>query len=220
MRIQTTENRNQYQQKRFKCTTTTTKIIKTSGSSQTKQIWYSLGSTQAKQDDYHSVVKQHYTNYKSFYWRWIPAKVRYLKTYKAEMLQDLLAQSKMWWPNIIAWNNNTLSSEYLNNPGEVGIRQFSWDIQNIRTFQYSPDIQKYASILTLLDELVVQDTWENLKATYQAVAPQLRTVEIIENARATRLASVDENDDLFLTQILTCSLDNITQYAPKLQTKP
>lgn len=163
--------------------------------------------------------KQHYTDYKSFYWRWIPAKVRYLKAYKAEMLQDLLAQSKMWWPNIIAWNNNTLSSEYLNNPGEVGIRQFSWDIQNIRTFQYSPDIQKYASILTLLDELVVQDTWENLKSTYQAVAPQLGTVEIIENARATRLASVDENDDLFLTQILTCSLDNITQYAPKLQTK-
>lgn len=163
--------------------------------------------------------KQHYTDYKSLYGKWICAKVRYLKAYKAEMLQDLLAQSKMGWPNIIAWNNNTLSSEYLNNPWEVGIRQFSWDIQNIRTFQYSPDIQKYASILTILDELVVQDTWENLKATYQAVAPQLWTVEIIENARATRLASVDENDDLFLSKILTCALDNITQYAPKLQVK-
>lgn len=163
--------------------------------------------------------KQHYSDYKSFYGKWICAKVRYLKAYKAEMLQDLLSQSKMWGPNIIAWNTNTLSSEYLNNPGEVGIRQFSWDIQNIRTFQYSPDIQKYASILSIIDELVVQDTWENLKATYQAVAPQLGTVEIIENSRATRLASVDENDDLFLSQILTCALDNITQYAPKLQTK-
>lgn len=66
---------------------------------------------------------------------------------------------------------------------------------------------------------MVQDTGENLKATYQAVAPQLGTVEIIENARATRLASVDENDDLFLSKILTCALDNITQYAPKLQVK-
>jgi hypothetical protein len=163
--------------------------------------------------------KQHYTDYKSFYGKGICSKVRYLKAYKAEMLQDLLAQSKMWWPNIIAWNNNTLSSEYLNNPWEVGIRQFSGDIQNIRTFQYSPDIQKYASILSIIDELVVQDTGENLKATYQALAPQLGTVEIIENARATRLANVDENDDLFLGQILTCSLDNVTQYAPKLQTK-
>lgn len=163
--------------------------------------------------------KQHYTNYKSFYGIGICAKVRYLKAYKAEMLQDLLSQSKMWGPNIIAGNNNTLSSEYLNNPWEVGIRQFSGDIQNIRTFQYSPDIQKYASILSIIDELIVQDTWENLKATYQAVAPQLGTVEIIENSRATRLSSVDENDDLFLSKILTCALDNITQYAPKLQTK-
>lgn len=163
--------------------------------------------------------KQHYTNHKSFYGYGICNKVRYLKAYKAEMLQDLLGQSKMWWPNIIAWNNNTLSSEYLNNPWEVNVRKFSGDVDKIKTFQYAPDIQKYASILQIIDDLVVQDTWENLRATYEAVAPQLGTVEIIENARATRLASVDENDDTFLGEVLTAILDNITQYAPKLLTE-
>lgn len=164
-------------------------------------------------------TKQHYRNHKSLYGYGICHKVRYLKAYKAEMLQDLLGQSKMGGPNIITGNTNQLSSEYLNNPWEVWIRQFSGDVDKIKTFQYTPDIQKYVAILQVIDDLVVQDTWENLRATYEAVAQQLGTVEIIENARATRLASVDENDDLFLSEVLTSVLDNITQYAYKLQTK-
>jgi hypothetical protein len=40
-------------------------------------------------------VGQHYTNTKSFYGRGICHKVRYLKAYKAEMLQDMLDQSRM-----------------------------------------------------------------------------------------------------------------------------
>lgn len=35
----------------------------------------------------------------------------------------------------------------------------------------------------------------------------------------TRLATVDENDDLFISAWLTAALDNITQYAYKLQSK-
>lgn len=163
--------------------------------------------------------KQHYTNYKCFYGIGIPRKVRYLKAYKAELLQDLLAQSKLWGPNIIAWNQNTLNDEMLNNPWEVNVWKFSGDISNIRTFQYQPDISKYVTMLQVIDDLVIQDTGENLRGTYEALAPQLWTVEIIENARQTRLASPDENDDTFLCEVLTDALDNITQYAYKLQTK-
>jgi len=39
--------------------------------------------------------KQHYTNHKCFYGYGICHKVRYLKAYKAELLQDLLDQSRM-----------------------------------------------------------------------------------------------------------------------------
>lgn len=163
--------------------------------------------------------KQHYTDHKNFYGYGICHKVRYLKAYKAEMLQDILDQSKMWWFGVIAWNSEELNGSYIHNPAEINIMRFSWDVQNIKTYDFNPDINKYYNILALLDDMVIQDTWENLKGTYTAVANQLGTVEIIENSRMTRLATVDENDDHFLCDTLTHILENITQYASVMQTK-
>lgn len=163
--------------------------------------------------------KQHYTNHKCFYWYGICHKVRYLKAYKAEMLQDILDQSKMWGFWVIAGNDNKTDESWIHEPGKINVMRFSWDTQNVRTYDFNPDLNKYYNILALLDDLVIQDTWENLKGTYTAVAEQLWTVEIIENSRMTRLATVDENDDHFLCDILTQILDNITQYASKMQSK-
>lgn len=165
------------------------------------------------------VSKQHYTNYKSFYWIGICHKVRYLKAYKAELLQDLLDQSKQWGMNIIAGNNEKTDDQWFNSPSEINIMRFSGDVGNIKPFSYEPNIAKYQTILDVIDSMVIQDTGENLKGTYTPVANQLGTVEIIENSRMTRLATVDANDDRFIGKILTHSLDNITQFAYQMQTK-
>lgn len=63
-----------------------------------------------------------------------------------------------------------------------------------------------------IDDQVVQDSGENLRAPYQAPADQLGTVEIIENNRLTRVKPMDEADDFLMWGILTHTMDNITQF--------
>ena len=92
-------------------------------------------------------------------------------------------------------------------------------MEQIKPLQFQPDLNKYQFILSTLDDLSIQDTGENLKATYQPLAEQLGTVEIIENNRMARIATVDENDDNGLCDILTEVLSNISQFAPSLQKK-
>ena len=164
-------------------------------------------------------VGQHYTNTKSFYGRGICHKVRYLKAYKAEMLQDMLDQSRMWGLSLITGNNGEVDGHYFNDPSEVNIINYTAGVEQIKPLQFQPDLNKYQSILTILDDLSIQDTGENIKATYQPVAEQLGTVEIIENNRMARVATVDENDDNLLCDILTEVLSSISQFAPSLQKK-
>jgi hypothetical protein len=101
----------------------------------------------------------------------------------------------------------------------VNIINYTAGVEQIKPLQFQPDLNKYQSILTILDDLSIQDTGENIKATYQPVAEQLGTVEIIENNRMARVATVDENDDNLLCDILTEVLSSISQFAPSLQKK-
>lgn len=67
-----------------------------------------------------------------------------------------------------------------------------------------------------LDDLVIQDIGENIKAPYSSPAGTLGEVEIMEENKAIRLKTVDIARDICLDNALTSMLQNIQDFAPAL----
>jgi len=64
--------------------------------------------------------------------------------------------------------------------------------------------------------MVVQDTGENIRATIDMQTDKVGIVEMMEENKAVRHKSVDENWNLFLDKALTMMLSNLAQFAPKI----
>jgi len=67
--------------------------------------------------------------------------------------------------------------------------------------------------------LVVQDTGENVRATIDMQTDKVGIVEIMEENKAIRHKSVDENRNNFLDKSLTMMLSNIAQFVPALMSR-
>jgi hypothetical protein len=75
------------------------------------------------------------------------------------------------------------------------------------------------NILNVLDDLVVQDTGENVRATIDMQTDKVGIVEVMEENKAIRHKSVDENWNIYLDRVLTMMLSNIAQFVPTLLSK-
>lgn len=75
------------------------------------------------------------------------------------------------------------------------------------------------AVLNVLDDLVVQDTGENVRATIDMQTDKVGIVEIMEENKAIRHKSVDENWDMYLDRSLTLMMSNIAQFVPTLMSK-
>ena len=161
---------------------------------------------------------QHYTDETCLYGIGIPRKIKYLKAYKSEILQAILDNAAMGSGlNFIIWND-----------GKIENRNLGWDWVNVRRTavwaeevkQMQPQINTWlVNILSVLDDLVVQDTWENVRAIIDAQSDKVGIVEMMEENKAVRHKSVDENRNLFLDNALTKMLSNIVQFVPTLLSK-
>lgn len=175
------------------------------------------GKMQYKHWELPFTVTQHYPRNNCVYGRWIPHKVRYLKAYKSEMLQWILDKVRISsWINIGMWNETSVDWDLYTASWEINIWSFTWSVENVKQFQLDSNINGFADVMNILDDIVIQDTWENVKAPYSSPAKTLWETEIIEENKMIRIKSVDESDDIWLSEALTMSLDNITQYAPYL----
>lgn len=158
---------------------------------------------------------QHYTDINSIYGIGIPKKISYLKGYKTEIMQAILDNAAMGTGlNFIIWNSGTVEE---------------WDMwwDNINVWQstvWAEQVQQLqpqanaglVTILEVLDDLVVQDTWENIRATIDVQSDKVGIVEMMEENKAVRHKSVDENWNLFLDRVLTMMLSNVVQFAPAI----
>ncbi|HPC34638.1 MAG TPA: hypothetical protein PLP73_03160, partial [Candidatus Absconditabacterales bacterium] len=163
------------------------------------------------------VLSQHYPNPFSAYGIGVAEKVAYLQNYKSDMLQYALDRAKMGsGVNILTGNDSTPDEERYTGSGEVNIRRTNGGVDQIKQFQIDGNISSFANMLQIIDDVVIQDTGENIKAPYSSPANTLGEVEIMEENKMTRVASVDESDDLGMQEALTMCLSNITQYAPRL----
>jgi hypothetical protein len=100
----------------------------------------------------------------------------------------------------------------------VNVRRTAVGAEQIKQMQ--PQINGgLVSILNVIDDLVVQDTGENTRATIDMQTDKVGIVEMMEENKAIRHKSVDENWNIFLDNALTMMLSNIAQFVPTLLSK-
>lgn len=165
------------------------------------------------------VLAQHFTDPNCIRWRWYPDRIGYLKAYKSEMLSDILI-----------WANNASATNLLVwDWAEIWDWQTGWRWVNIwstttwaervQQINTTPNLWYFTTILQIIDDLVVQDTWDNPRAPFQAESDKVWIVEVMEANKAVRQSSVDENYNIALDQALTMTLQRIKDFAPSLLSK-
>lgn len=165
-------------------------------------------------------MAQKYPRVNRIYWRWIPAKVRYIKAYKSQMLQNALDKVQMSsWINIWIGNNWEVDWELHTWSWEINVWRFTDSLQNVSQYQLDWNISSIVSILQIIDDFVIQDTWENIKAPYSSPAWTLWEVEIMEENKQIRQKWIEASKNLCYDRALTMALWNIAQYAPSLLMK-
>jgi len=158
---------------------------------------------------------QHYTDENCLYGIGLPRKIKYLKWYKSEILQAILNNAAMSSGlNFIIWNDGEIEDWNLGGDW-INVWRTSTGAENVKPIQ--PQINTWLiAILNILDDLVVQDTGENVRASIDAQSDKVGIVEVMEENKAVRHKSVDENWNLYLDRALTLMLSNIAQFAPAL----
>ncbi len=161
---------------------------------------------------------QHYSDDNCLYGIGICEKIRYLKWFKSEIMQSILDNAAMSsWLNFVIWNSWEIEDWNLWGNWINMWRTTVWAEQ---IQQLQPQINLWlVSILNILDDLVVQDTWENVRAIIDMQTDKVGIVEMMEENKAIRHKSVDSNWNLFLDRILTMMLSNIAQFVPTLLCK-
>lgn len=163
-------------------------------------------------------VVQHYNNDNCLYGIWICEKIRYLKWFKSEIMQSVLDNAAMSSGlNFIIGNNGEIEDRTL---GGNWINTWRTTVGAEQIQQLQPQINMWLiNILQILDDLVVQDTWENPRAIIDMQTDKVGIVEMMEENKAIRHKSVDSNWNLFLDRVLTMMLSNIAQFVPTLLSK-
>ena len=160
---------------------------------------------------------QHYSNINRFWGEWIPERIGYLKIYRSEILQDILAWAEMSsWVHIIAWNDDQIGQDWQLWGRGLNIWRTTGGADKVQQMNTSPNLWYFTSVLELLDKLVVSDSWINPLAQFESWAATLWQEELIEANKSVRNSSVDENYNIGLDWALTMMLDRIKQFAPAL----
>lgn len=160
---------------------------------------------------------QHYTNPNCIWGRGIANRIRYLKAYKNEILQDILVGAEMWsWVHLITGNDTQLGQDWELGGRWINIWRTVWGASSVQPINTQPNLSYFTSVMGLLDDLLVQDTGDNLRSPIDAQSDRLWIVEIMESNKAVRQASIDENYNIWLDSVLTMTLSRIKQFAPSL----
>jgi len=162
-------------------------------------------------------VVQHYPVFNCMYWDWIPTRIQYLKAFKSEILQDILIGARMWNRiNIINGNDDEIRGEWDVWGRGLNVWTTTWWAENVKEIKTQINLAYYSNVLQIIDDLVVQDTWDNPRAVLESGEKTLWQTEILETNRAIRQSAVDENYNIWLDNILTMMLSRIKQFASSL----
>jgi formylmethanofuran dehydrogenase subunit D len=118
--------------------------------------------------------------------------------------------------NLGIGNDGVVSGQLYTGMGEMNIRSFNTGMDNVKQFNLDSNISPMVNVMQMIDDFVIQDTGENIKAPYSSPAGTLGEVEIIEQNKALRVKTIDESRDICLDYVLSQVLSNIANFAPKV----
>lgn len=160
---------------------------------------------------------QHYLRTDRIRGEWIPERIAYLKAYKSEILQDILAWSAMSsWIHVLAWNDEQIWQDWTLWGRKMNLWRTTWGVDQFKQVNTSPNLWYFTTVLNLIDRLITIDSWINPAETIDPLSDKVWIVEIMEANKAVRNRSVDENYNIALDEALTMMLDRIKNFAPAL----
>lgn len=166
------------------------------------------------------VSAQHYPNNNCFWGRGIPDRIGYLKAYKGDILNDILQGAAMANSvNFLTEWDDTISQDWDIWGRGVNVWRTTWGAERVQRMDTTINLGYFQALLQIIDDLVVQDTWDNPRAPFQAQTDKVGIAEIIEINKQQRQSSVDEGYNLALDQALTMMLDRIKMFAPALMSE-
>ena len=160
---------------------------------------------------------QHYTNQNRFRWEGIPERVAYLKAYKSEIFQDILAGAEMAsWINLLTWNDDEVGQDWTVWGRWLNLWRTTGWADRVQPISTNINLWFFTAILDLLEKQITIDSGINPLEQFDPISDKVGIVEIMEANKAIRNKSVDENYNIGLDSILTMTLSRIKQFAPAL----
>lgn len=159
----------------------------------------------------------HYTDSNCIWQRGIPKKIGYLKAYKSEILMDILIGAQNGSGiHLLTGNDDEIGQDWEVGGRGVNIWRTTGGAEKVQQVNTQPNLGYFTNVLQILDDLVVQDTGDNMRAPVDAMSDKVGIVEIMEANKAVRQSAVDENYNIGLDNVLTMTLSRIKQFAPAL----
>jgi len=160
---------------------------------------------------------QHYSNQNRFWGEGIPERVAYLKAYKSEIFQDILAGAEMAsWINLLTWNDDQIGQDWTVWGRGLNLWRATGWADKVQPINTNINLGFFTAILDLLEKQITIDSWINPLEQFDPISDKVGIVEIMEANKAIRNKSVDENYNIGLDSVLTMTLDRIKQFAPSL----
>lgn len=162
-------------------------------------------------------LAQHYTGKDRIWGEWIPKRIDYIKWTQSELWTNILQGASMAnWIHLLTWNDDQIGQDWSIGWWWINILRTTWGIEWTKKLDTEINLWFFSTILWMLDDRIVQDTWDNPRAPYQAQTDKVWIMEMMEANKASRLSQIDENYNICLDESLTMMLDRLKQYAPAL----
>lgn len=163
---------------------------------------------------------QHYTREDRFWGEGIPERSGWIKAYKSEVWQDILAWASMSsWINLLTGNDDQIWQDWSIWGRGLNVWRTAWGAESVKQVSTSVDLRYFTAVLDMLDKQTAVDTWINPLDQFDPGSDKVGIVEIMEANKSVRNRSVDENYNIWLDWALTMMFSRVKQFAPALLMK-
>lgn len=160
---------------------------------------------------------QHYSNSNYFWGTGIPKRIAYLKAYKSEIFQDILAGAAMSsGVNLLVGNDDQIGQDWTVGGRQLNIWRTTGGADRVQQINSSPNLGYFVQVLGLIDQEVAINAGDDPRSQIDPGSDKVGIVEVMEANKSVRRRSVDENYNIGLDEALTMMLDRIKQFAPSL----
>ena len=162
-------------------------------------------------------VWQHFPNNASLYGEGIAKRIRWMKWYRKSILQDILDASKMSAGiNLIIPENTDVNAKVWS---WINVWTTSWWLTAwwVQPVPFQTRIGDMVAVLTLVDDYLMQEAGENIKAPYTSPNTTLWEIEVMEEKQQIRDRGIEAKLNFFYDGILSKFATNISMYAVWLQ---